>query len=82
MKIRIHRGGLAESMATIANIEPTAEAIAEYLRSHWGGLGYGVFSNDITVEPYCRDDRIGWDTYIVLMKDCAVAFTDGPLHIE
>lgn len=80
MKIRIHRNGLSASMATVAEIEPTKEAIGHYLRDQWDILGYGVFSDQITVEPYCWDDRINWDTHIVLLNGKAVAFTDSPLR--
>ena len=34
------------------------------------------------VEPYGFDDRIGWDTHIVLVKGQAWGFTDGPLDKE
>jgi hypothetical protein len=79
MKIRIHTGGLAESIRTVATIEPTKEAIAQYLRDRWGGLGYDIYSENIRVEPYGFDKRIGWDTYIVLLDGHASAFTNGPL---
>lgn len=77
MKIRIQKGGLTESMATVTEIEPTREAIAQYLRDQWGGLGYGVYPEDIKVEPYWFDQRIGWNSCIVLLNGCAVAFTDS-----
>lgn len=79
MKIRIHKGGLAESMKTVTEIEPTTEAIAEYLRSQWDSLGYGVYPENIRVEPYGFDERIEWNTYIVLLDGNGVAFTDGPI---
>jgi hypothetical protein len=79
MKIRIHKGSLSDSMNTAAEIEPTREAVVQYLRDQWGGLGYGVYPEDITVEPYCYDQRIGWNIFIVLLNGKAAAFTDGPL---
>jgi len=79
MKIRIHTGGLAESMATVAEIEPTAEAIAQYLRDQWGDLGYGVHPKNIEVKPYGFDERIKWGTHIVLLDGYGAAFTDGPI---
>jgi len=66
-------------MTTIATIEPTREAIAQYLRDQWGGLGYDIYPENIKVEPYGFDERIGWDTYIVLLGDQASAFTDSPI---
>jgi hypothetical protein len=79
MKIRAHKGGFGESWKTLTEIEPTKEAIAQYLRDQWGGLGYNVRPENITVEPYCFDPRIQTNTCIVLLDGNAVAFTDGPL---
>lgn len=79
MKIRIHAGGLAESMTTLTELPPTKEAIAQYLREVWGGLSYGVYPENIRVEPYGFDKRIEWDTYVVFLEGHAVAFTDGPI---
>jgi len=81
MKICIQRSLLTDSMETVADIIPTAEAVADYLRAQWGGLGYGVEADKIRVEPYCFDERINWETYIVLLDGHAVAFSDGPLSL-
>ncbi len=69
MKYRHQRGGLAESMATVIEIEPTIDALAVMLR---------VPPSAVTVERYCYDKRIGWDTYLVCVDGCAVGMTDGP----
>lgn len=81
MKIRQHRGGLAESMETLAEIEPTVAAVRQYLKERRAG-GF-VTSLPIKVVPYGKgpDTRIGWDqTYIVLVNDLPYGFTDGPLQ--
>ena len=86
MRIRQHTGGLSESLATTQDIPATAQAVADYFNKRWGapvGWGDAVAPADIEVKPYCRDDRIGWDTHIVTWKQRhwgAVGFTDGPLE--
>jgi len=66
-------------METVAEIKPTTEAIAEYLRAQWDGLGYTVHADNITIKPYCFDNRIQWNTHVVILNSSAVAFTDGPI---
>jgi hypothetical protein len=66
-------------METLAEIEPTREAIAQYLRDQWGGLGYDVEAKNITLEPYGWDNRIPAETYLVVLDGYAVAFTDTPI---
>lgn len=71
MKYRPQRGSLAESMAAQMTIEsPTRLELAYWL---------GEPAEDIEVKPYVYDDRIGWDTYIVVVRGNAVGFTDRGL---
>lgn len=81
MKIRRQRGSLAESMETLAEIEPTLACVRQYLKA---GKVFGyVSSSPVKVVLYTDrpDSRIGWDkTYIVLVDDLPYAFTDGPLQ--
>ena len=83
MKIRAHRGGLSESMKTVAEIEPTAKAVAEHVTCSWKGSPNSQISPDmVRVEKYGNgiDLRIGWDTHIVLIEGQGpFGFTDGPL---
>ena len=72
MKFRPQRGGLAEAMAEVREIEPTTEALSKLLRV-WG------LYPEITVSKYVYDRRIDWDTYLVCVDGRAVGFTDGPL---
>jgi len=73
---RYHRGGLTESMATTIEIESKKELISI--------LNKNIFGTDfenITIEPYCFDSRINWDTYIVHLEDYGViGFTNGELR--
>lgn len=82
MKIRKHTGSLADSMSTVAEIEPTATAIADYVSEHWTPLvpAGGIAPERVTVEPYGYDARIEWDTHIVLIDGRPFGFTDGPLQ--
>lgn len=41
---------------------------------------YGVPVNELTIKPYCYDERIDWDTHMVSVAGYGViGFTDGPL---
>jgi hypothetical protein len=68
MKFREQRGGLAESMKTVQEIEPTIDALAVILK---------VPPSAITVKPYTHDKRIDWDTYLVCVEGNAVGFTNA-----
>lgn len=86
MKIRMHRAGLAESIATQQTIEPTLVAVRNYLERE---LGYflELFPTQLdglAVEPYGAgpDDRIGWaQTFVVTTSTGVVAFTDEPILV-
>lgn len=85
MKIRAHRGGLAESMATVAEIEPTSQAVADHITASWSRFlnGETITPDMVTVEKYgvdSIDTRIGWDTYIVTVGGRVFGMTDGPLQ--
>ena len=74
VKVREHRGSLTDSLATQVEIDRTIYSLASYISQT---LGYGVEPRDIEVNPYGFDDRIGWDTYIILVKGSPFGFTDG-----
>lgn len=72
MKYRPHRGGLAESMLEVVELDGSLAALEAHVRKTWP-------VGDIKVEPYGGyDKRIGWDTHIVTIDGSAVGFTDGP----
>lgn len=72
MKIRMHRGGLDDSMQTMQEIEPTCTAIMHYLRQH------DVADADMAIMAYGGiDNRTGWDTHLVEVAGLPVAFTNG-----
>ena len=85
MKIREHRGSLAESMETVCEIEPTLEAVVDHMHADkgWPGLYAKVTPETVRVEKYGSgtDPRIGWNTHIVTIEGYGVyGFTDGPIH--
>lgn len=82
---RDHRGGLAESMATVVPLRSDRPLWAHVGKSTPFPLNPAV--HDIVIEPYGFDTRIGWDTHVVMLKSskpndpfvCVLGFTNGPL---
>ncbi|AZD07551.1 hypothetical protein C4K26_2148 [Pseudomonas chlororaphis] len=80
MKIKMHHGGLAQSMSTVAEIEPTMDAVAEYLAAQ-GLPRHEVSPAQITVTSYGYDARIDWDAHLVKVVGMGViAVTSGPVE--
>lgn len=82
MKLRQHRGGYSESMATTIEIEPTRPALLQaILASDMIGMPDPLTEDMIGVTSGMgRDPRNGWDTHIVTIKDWGVyGYTDGPV---
>lgn len=82
MKIRMHKGGLAESMETTCEIEPTLIAVREKLVEWYGDtLAY----NDITlIEHGLSFIKYGlilntreWATHMIMSPSGVLAYTDG-----
>jgi hypothetical protein len=76
MKFREHRGGLAESMATVVELD-TKEKFLSHLRklipNNAGTNGH------VSFEQYEYDERIDWDTYLVRLEGYGVlGMLDGP----
>lgn len=85
LKFREHRGGLAESMATVIEVPDRAALVAHVKKMLAPFYFGGDIEAGLNVEPYgCSglpllDLRIGWQTYIVTLKGYGVlGFTDGP----
>ncbi|BDD79792.1 hypothetical protein [Burkholderia phage FLC9] len=81
MRIRCHRGGLGESMATMKTIQPTEAAIRKYFVEQ-ELFGYNE-SSLINVVKYGSgpDTRIGWDeTYLVMLDGHPAAMTDSQIQ--
>lgn len=86
MKIRAHRGSIEEAMETCQEIEPTIQAVIDYMQedviplAHALTVGqYEKRSITVSVVDYfdLPDDRIGWQkTFLVLLDGQAYGFTD------
>jgi len=76
---RPHRGSLDESMSEVVEIADH-QALVVHLRKGWLNEVSESGSN-VVVEKYGSgiDERIGWDTHIVLVSGNAIGFTDGPV---
>ena len=80
LKIREHRGSLAESMKTVCEIDNTAQALGKFVREKLKDFKRFDVAG-WTIKPYCYDERIGWDAHIVTVDGYGVfGFTDGPVY--
>lgn len=82
MQFRQHRGSLADSMETVAVMEPTFKAILNYLKQQ-GVLGFDQINstNAFHCKRYGYDERIDWNTYLISVDGHGVVgFTDTPIH--
>lgn len=68
MKYRPHRRLLAEAMDEVVEVADRAALVA-HLAPDFAGLGYQLDDADLKVEPYCYDERNGWDTHIVTIRN-------------
>jgi hypothetical protein len=76
MLIRSHRETLDEAMRTVAEVH-TIEEVQEYLQKN--AMYTEINKEDISFEHGIFDDRIGWDTYYVLVKGQCHGFSNGTL---
>ncbi len=76
MKIRPASSFLSldESMAHVTEVKDRAELVA-FLREHW--RRDEATEENVTIEPYQRDERIGWDTHLICVDGHAALFSDG-----
>lgn len=80
---RFHRGSLEDSMETCVEIKDL-EHLINLIEKSWD-----IKMSEISIKPYGKDERIGWDTQIVSIKVCAgkncvtypVGFLNKPLSI-
>ena len=80
-RYRPHRSLLADSMRKVIEVNDLAQLVRHMRRevASWYPKDELPTEDNTKIEPYGRDDRIGWDTYIVLVDGKAWGFTDGPL---
>jgi hypothetical protein len=78
---RPHRGSLADAMREVVEVNDFAQLVRHMRRGveSWYPPAAMPTMENTTIEPYGFDDRIGWDTHIVLVKGEAWGFTNGAL---
>lgn len=80
MKVREHRGSLADSMRTVREVAGREE-LFKLIRETLAPFGELVEPEQIKIEPYGRDERIGWDTYLISVQGYGVwGMADGPIE--
>ena len=72
---RDHRGGYAESMATVIEVNTKADVITHLKKVHPYEETY-----DVRIKYYGFDGRNKWKTYLVLLNEHPVGMTNGPLQ--
>lgn len=81
MKFRWHRGSLQKSLETVADFDGSKESLVVLLKDSALCWFPALDLDHVSVEPYGGiDQRINWDTHIVLVQGNAVGFTDGMVH--
>jgi hypothetical protein len=70
---------IGEAMSRCVELADGA-ALMAYLREHYDFLEPTI--QNVTIKPYGRDERIGWDTYLVCIDGKAALFTDGPMILS
>ena len=75
---RPHRGSLNESMSEVREYKTKGDLVEEAQRCYQTWLPADAINTDrVKVEPYGQDDRIGWDTHIVIVEGVGpIGFTD------
>jgi len=82
MKVREHRGSLDDSMATVREVKDRAELLG-IIQEQLKPFEVSVTHEQIHVEPYCRDERTGWDTWLITIDGYGVwGMADGPIGHE
>lgn len=77
---RDHRNLLKDSMDTVRQVASFDDLILD-LQKKLRFFDRDISKDQVTIKPYCYDNRIGWDTHIVIVEGYGVCgFTDGPLN--
>jgi hypothetical protein len=83
MKLRQHRGSLAESLATEVEIYNTLHALSTYIARDLKQFGVSVEPEHVSVSFYAHDPRIPSDVYLVEVEGYGVyGFTNKPLQAD
>ena len=72
MKIREHKGSLADSLLTVKEIVPTIEAVLKHINESFREDMVNFKKEDIIISSHGYDHRCNWETYLVSLKNCGV----------
>lgn len=71
MLFREHRGLLDESMETVVELD-SRDALVSHIDKLLSPYGKKVTNDMVDIAPYGYDIRIGWNTFIVKVKNYGV----------
>ncbi len=74
-KFRFQRGSLNESMKTMIEVNSKEELFEKLKEAYEPFADFNI--DDVEIEDYCYDSRIGWNTKLVTIKGQAAGFMDG-----
>jgi hypothetical protein len=76
MKIRPALSGLTleEAMARVAVVSSREELLI-YLQQHFDF--WNPTADNVTIKPYGRDERVGWDLHLICVDGKAALFSDS-----
>lgn len=72
MRVREHRGSLVDSLKTVKEIPATKEDLVDHINNVLGLPGMFFGPGSITIVGQGFDKRIGWDTYLIVVKDFGI----------
>lgn len=76
---RPHGGGTVwESMNKVTAVDSLAD-LKEKLLNHYGYMREYLNDAEIKTKHYCYDDRINWETWIVLADGAVIGYTNEEL---
>jgi hypothetical protein len=83
---RPQRGGLAESLAEAQQFATSAEVrkhvIFEFATNFLAEPpDEPVYAREVQWKYYGKDERIGWDTYMITLRGYVMGFTNAPLEV-
>jgi hypothetical protein len=71
MLYRPQRRSLADAMAEVVEL-PDRAALIAHLAAELRPWGYAIEDADVRIKPYCFDQRNGWNTYLVTVRNKCV----------
>ena len=83
MKYRPHRRFLDESMKEVTEVADFADLV-HHIQAEcpdWYPMEKRPTSENTKIKPYGIDDRIGWNSHLVVVADEVWGWTDGPCEI-